>query len=330
MSVSAPPRPTARGNAPVLTAAAGAAFIASTATLVQLSGAAPITAAFYRCAYALPFLALLALLERGRSQALQLRLAALAGVFFAADLVCWHLAISAVGAGIATVLVNLQVVVVALVARADRRVLATIPVVVLLLGIVLVSDVVGGSGHVSLAGMLWGLGAAVTYAAFLLTLKEVTREQGLLATPLAVATLSATACTALIGLANRWHRLRAALALPRLAGGRGVERAGGGVVAHRAINAPAADGARVADPAVPARRRGAARGGGAGRAPNGVAARRFGADPVRRLVRAPPTTVTSEPVCRSHRDISPRVAAPAPLALVQSPVNTLELLETKP
>lgn len=186
------------GRAPVLAAAVGASCIAASATLIQLSGADPITAAIFRCAYALPFLALLALPERRRWPALRLRLTLLAGVFFAADLVCWHFAIADVGAGIATVLVNLQVVFVALAARVDRRVLATIPVV--LLGIVLVSGAAGGSGQASVGGVLWGLGAAVAYAAFLLVLKQVSGDQALVVTPLAVATLSATACTALVGL----------------------------------------------------------------------------------------------------------------------------------
>ena len=41
-----------------------------------------------------------------------------AGVFFAADLIMWHHSIDDVGAGLATVLANIQVVVVPLVAWA--------------------------------------------------------------------------------------------------------------------------------------------------------------------------------------------------------------------
>ena len=41
-----------------------------------------------------------------------------AGVFFAADLILWHHSIDDVGAGLATVLANIQVVVVPLVAWA--------------------------------------------------------------------------------------------------------------------------------------------------------------------------------------------------------------------
>ena len=48
----------------------------------------------------------------------------IAGVFFAADLIFWHQAIKDVGAGLATVLGNLQVVIVPFVALAvlgERR-----------------------------------------------------------------------------------------------------------------------------------------------------------------------------------------------------------------
>ena len=46
----------------------------------------------------------------------QRRLAIIAGLFFAADLVAWHYAIQMVGAGLATVLGNTQVVFVAIAA----------------------------------------------------------------------------------------------------------------------------------------------------------------------------------------------------------------------
>ena len=71
---------------PVLAAAAGAACIASSATLVSLADTAPATAATFRCLYALPFLGLLMLLEDRRLGRRPLRarlIAAGAGVFFA-------------------------------------------------------------------------------------------------------------------------------------------------------------------------------------------------------------------------------------------------------
>ena len=139
---------------PVLAAVLGALSIAFSAVLVRLSGASPATAAIFRCAYALPFLAVIAWMERrayGPRPASQVRLAWLAGIFFAIDLVVWHHTIEFVGAGLATVLGNTQVIIVALVARRllgerpSNRVLAAMPLV--LLGVVLISGIVG-SGRV--------------------------------------------------------------------------------------------------------------------------------------------------------------------------------------
>jgi drug/metabolite transporter (DMT)-like permease len=103
----------------VLTAAVGAMLIAFSAILVRLADVEPATAAVFRCLYAAPVLLLLAHREDRRLGPRSHRsrlLAAAAGVFFAADLVFWHYAIADVGAGLATVLANLQVVLVALVA----------------------------------------------------------------------------------------------------------------------------------------------------------------------------------------------------------------------
>jgi hypothetical protein len=89
---------------PVVAATAGALTIAWSAILVRLSHASPSTAAVFRCAYAVPVLALLAVLERrryGPRSAHDIRLSLVAGAFFAADLIFWHHAIQDVGAGLA-------------------------------------------------------------------------------------------------------------------------------------------------------------------------------------------------------------------------------------
>ena len=100
---------------PVLAAAAGAGAIASSGTLVRLADVTPVTAAVFRCLYAVPVLLVLTIREDRRLGPRSRRdrgLAVVAGVFFALDLVLWHHSIEYVGAGIATVLGNLQVVVV--------------------------------------------------------------------------------------------------------------------------------------------------------------------------------------------------------------------------
>ena len=140
----------------------------------------PSTAAFYRCFYALPALLVIALVERRRygSRERNARLLAwLAGCFFAADLILWHHSIAAVGAGLATVLGNVQVVLVPIAAwlllseRPAGRVAAAVPVV--LIGVVLISGVVGAGAYGSnpALGVLFGLLTAVAYAGFLLTLR---------------------------------------------------------------------------------------------------------------------------------------------------------------
>jgi len=190
----------------VLGAAAGAACIATSATLVRLADVEPATAAVFRCAYALPVLALLAGLERRRHGPRTPRerlLAAGAGVFFALDLVLWHHTIEAVGAGISTVLANLQVVLVGLAAwailgeRPARRVLVALPVV--LSGVVLISGVVGerAYGADPVRGAFLGVATAVSYAGFLLVLREGTRDLRRVASPL----FDATAATVLVAAA---------------------------------------------------------------------------------------------------------------------------------
>lgn len=183
---------------PVLAAVAGAGCIASSATLVRLADTAPATAATFRTLYALPVLALLLVREDrryGPRPARDRRLAAGAGVFFAADLIFWHHTIAAVGAGIATVLGNLQVVFVGLIAwwllheRPSARLVAAVPVV--LLGVVLISGVVGTGayGKDPGRGVVLGVLTSITYAGFLLLLRRGSHDLRRSAGPLFDATL---------------------------------------------------------------------------------------------------------------------------------------------
>ena len=194
---------------PLAAAVLGALIIAVSAILVRKANVEPSTAAFFRCAYALPPLALLAWLERrryGPRAAGQRRLAWIAGIFFAADLVLWHHAIGAVGAGLATVLGNTQVVMVPLIAwlvlgeRPSARVAAAVPVV--LFGVVLISGVIGAGafGADPQLGVIFGLLTGIAYAGFLLILRRGNADQRRPAGPLFDATLSAAVFSALIGL----------------------------------------------------------------------------------------------------------------------------------
>lgn len=195
---------------PVLTAVLGALTIAFSAIFVRLADVSPATAAIFRCAYALPPLALLAWMEQrryGPRAGGQARLAWIAGVFFAADLVLWHHAIGHVGAGLATVLGNTQVVIVPIAAwlllgeRPGGRVAAAVPLV--LIGVTLISGVVGGGqayGSNPMLGVVFGVGTGVAYAGFLLVQRRANADHRRPAGPLFDATLSAAVVSLLIGL----------------------------------------------------------------------------------------------------------------------------------
>jgi drug/metabolite transporter (DMT)-like permease len=195
---------------PVLTAVLGALTIAFSAIFVRLADVTPVTAAIFRCAYALPPLALLAWYEQrryGPRAAGQARLAWIAGIFFAADLVLWHHAIGQVGAGLATVLGNTQVVIVPLAAwlllreRPGVRVAVSVPVV--LIGVVMISGVIGGEGAYGrnpVLGVLFGVATGVAYAGFLLVQRRANADHRRPAGPLFDATLSAAVVSLLIGL----------------------------------------------------------------------------------------------------------------------------------
>ena len=139
---------------PVFAAVLGALTIAFSGILVKLADVPPATAAVFRCAYALPFLLLLARAERrayGPRAASQVRWAWIAGIFFAIDLELYHHTIGLVGAGLATVLGNTQVVFVALLAwlllreRLPLRTALAIPLV--LAGVTLISGVIGSGAY---------------------------------------------------------------------------------------------------------------------------------------------------------------------------------------
>ena len=194
---------------PVMAAALGAMSIAFSGILVRLANVEPATAAIFRCAYALPALGLIAYLERrayGPRPAAQVRLAMLAGVFLALDLVIWHHTIALVGAGLATVLGNTQVVIVAFLAwlilgeKPPRRTLLALPVV--LVGVVLISGVVGTGAYGTnpLLGVVLGIVVGIVYGTFLLVLRRGNSDIRRPAGPLFDATLVGALASLVIGL----------------------------------------------------------------------------------------------------------------------------------
>ncbi len=197
------------GSRPVTAAVLGALAISFTGVNVRLANVEPATTAVFRCLYALPVLWFLARAEErrfGPRAPGQRRLAIIAGLFFAADLVAWHYAIEMVGAGLATVLGNTQVVFVAIAAwlffgeRLTARLIVAL--VVALGGVVLISGVLGGEayGENPIGGVLLGLFTGAAYAGFLLVQRLGNRDTRRPAGPLMDATASAAVASALAGL----------------------------------------------------------------------------------------------------------------------------------
>jgi drug/metabolite transporter (DMT)-like permease len=187
----------------------GAVSIAFSSILVRLSHASPSTAAIFRCAYALPALGLLAWLEDrrfGRRPWKDRRVALISGLFFSFDLVLWHHSIEDIGAGLATVLGNIQVVLVPLIAwavlaeRPARRVLAALPFA--LLGVLLISGAFdhGAYGVDPARGAVFGLAAGLAYVGFLMLLRHSGSDLRRPAGPLFDVTAVATVGTVIIGL----------------------------------------------------------------------------------------------------------------------------------
>jgi drug/metabolite transporter (DMT)-like permease len=128
-------------------------------------------------------------------------------MFLGVDLLLWTHAIYDVGAGIATVLGNLQVFFVTFIAwlwfreRPRRQFLLALPVV--MIGVVLVAGIAGNSSsnYHPVAGVLYGLGTSVTYAAFIVILRTSATQAPHIAGPLADATAGALLASVVFGLA---------------------------------------------------------------------------------------------------------------------------------
>jgi len=181
-------------------AVAGALTIAFSAILVRLADVSPSTAAIFRCVYALPLLAVLARREDllyGARPSRTRRLAGAAGLLLAMDLIAWHHSIEDVGAGLATVFANLQVVLVPFIAwlvvreRPTPSAAVALPLVVV--GVLLISGVLerGAFGRHPQAGVLFGLLTAAAYAGFIMLMRSGGIDLRRPAGPLFDATASA-------------------------------------------------------------------------------------------------------------------------------------------
>ncbi len=185
----------------------GAVLISFSGVWVRLAEVEAARSAFLRGAYALPVLAVLVFLRTragGDDGRRWFRpVAVLAGVFLGLDLIAWHSSIAIIGAGLATVLPNLQVVFVGLVGvvlfreRPARGFWLALPVV--LVGIWLLAAVgqpIVDDGDVPF-GVGLGVVAGIVYAMSLVALR-LSRARGSTSSAVGVLwslTLGATVVT---------------------------------------------------------------------------------------------------------------------------------------
>ncbi len=191
----------------------GVLGISFSAIFVRLAGVSPVTATFFRTAYAVPVLAVIwAVQSRGRARrGLPARatrervLAFVSGLILAADLVLWHESIALVGAGLGTVIANVQVVFVAIAAwalygdRPSSRTWAVIAAV--LCGIALTSGLARSDAYGSnpSLGAVIGLIGGVVYGAFLLVFRAANASLAPPAGPLLDSTIGGVVGALLCG-----------------------------------------------------------------------------------------------------------------------------------
>jgi len=181
----------------VITLIIGATLISFSAVFVKLAAVGPITAGFYRVAFGGVFLLLFAL-ARGYFRELtrkSLYMALLCGVVFALDLTWWHKSIHGVGPGLATVLSNFQVFIMAgagLALFSERLTLRFVLAVCLaMVGLFMLVK----PGWTTLGpqwrwGVFYGLLTAVAYAAYILLVRFLQTKKSFGAVVINMALLS--------------------------------------------------------------------------------------------------------------------------------------------
>ena len=221
MTVDLPASPiaalTSRAD-PRLLAAGGALCIALTSVFIKISGASGPTSAFWRCALSLPFLVGFAVSEARRTgERAKILLPLLGGLGLGLDFVLWGEAIPRVGAGVATMLLSIQVVIVPLLAliflkeRPDRRFLVVAPT--LIIGIVLAGGLIGSSatGSNPVLGVVFALVAGAGYSVYLVLLR-LSSGPATQVRSLSLATVSAGFVSVVAGLPT--HKLNLTPDLP--------------------------------------------------------------------------------------------------------------------
>lgn len=187
---------------------AGAALISTTSIFVRLADVGPTTSAFYRMLFgALMLTGGLLALRAWRPLSLRaVGWLLVPGVAFAIDLMLWHRSIHQVGPGLATLLGNFQVFLMALAGVVLYRERIGPPFVagtaLALVGLYLLVGLEWGRfDAVYRQGVLFGLLTGVAYAVYLLTTRHVQRSGQVTLAPAQLICVTSWICAAVLAAA---------------------------------------------------------------------------------------------------------------------------------
>ena len=162
----------------------GGVVVSFAPILYALSDANPLTGAFFRMAYAIPFLLLIIWFRKDKdSRSINTRLiAVIAGFAFSLDFLAYHSTVDWIGTGIGTLIGNSQVIIVTLMSwwlfgeRPNLSILISLPIV--MIGLVLISGVLDDDpyGEYPVRGVIAGVFTAIFYSAFLIIYRFANRE----------------------------------------------------------------------------------------------------------------------------------------------------------
>ncbi len=162
----------------------GGVVVSFAPILYALSNANPLTGAFFRMIYALPFLGFIIWFRSlDDSRSMNTRLIAIgAGLAFSLDFLSYHSAVDWIGTGIGTLIGNSQVIIVTLMSwwllgeRPNLSILISLPIV--MFGLFLISGIWDDEPYGShpVRGVIAGVFTAIFYSAFLIIYRFANRE----------------------------------------------------------------------------------------------------------------------------------------------------------
>ena len=162
----------------------GGVVVSFAPILYALSDSNPLTGAFFRMAYAIPFLLLIIWYRKAKDpRTTNTRLiAVIAGFAFSLDFLAYHSTVDWIGTGIGTLIGNSQVIIVTLMSwwlfgeRPNLSILISLPIV--MIGLVLISGVLDDDpyGEYPVRGVVAGVFTTIFYSAFLIIYRFANKE----------------------------------------------------------------------------------------------------------------------------------------------------------